>query len=149
MFEHVTEKKRSRWRTFWPEVADIGGADEAIRLGYWTCSLVAGLTAVVALFGQTWSGLVDALVFALLGLGLKRKWRSAAVAASLLFALNVVISLSRSPLVGVLTVIFFVCLLSGVRGTFAHRRLIAQGLQPGSGVPVNLEAAKQDGDGAG
>ena len=41
MFEQVTQ--RSRWRTFWPEVSDLDGAKEAIKLGYGACFVLAGL----------------------------------------------------------------------------------------------------------
>jgi hypothetical protein len=122
MFEDVTQK-RSRWRIFWPEVTDLDGAREAIKLGYGACFVLAGLNVIVAAFGPK-AGFADAIVFAILGLVLRRKSRTAAVIAVALMSLNIIVSISRVPLVGALTIILFVCLLSSVRGTFAYWKLI-------------------------
>lgn len=130
MFEEVTQK-RSRWRIFWPEVTDLDGAQEAIRLGYGACFVLAGLNAIVATFGPK-AGFADAIVFGVLGLVLRRKSRTAAVIAVALMSLNIIVSISRVPLVGALTIILFVCLLSSVRGTFAYWRLVRA--EPGSGT---------------
>lgn len=117
--------RQPRWRTFWPEIESAAGADLAITLGYWAAFLVAGATAVtsvIPMFGVGLAGLVDAAVFALCGLGIWRKWRVAAVCAFLLFAVNIVFSLSRGGGFGVLAVFVFVGLLNGLRGTFGHAR---------------------------
>jgi hypothetical protein len=95
MFEEVTQK-RSRWRTFWPEVSDLDGAKEAIKLGYGACFVLAGLNAVVAAFGPR-AGFADAIAFGVLGLALRRKSRTAAVIAVGLMSLNIIISISRLP----------------------------------------------------
>lgn len=121
MFEDVTHT-RSRWRTFWPDVSDLEGAREAITLGYGACFVLAGLNAVVAVFGRP-AALLDGIVFAILGLLLRRKSRAAAVIAATLMSANIVISMTQVPFVGVLTIILLVCLLAAVRGTFAYRKL--------------------------
>jgi hypothetical protein len=131
MFEEVTQK-RSRWRIFWPDVTDLYGAKEAIKLGYGACFVVAGLNAIVATFGPK-AGFADAIVFGVLGLMLRRKSRTAAVIAIALTSLNIIISLSRAPFVGALTIILFVCLLSSVRGTFAYWKLLRAELGSGGG----------------
>jgi len=122
MFEEVTQK-RSRWRIFWPEVTDLDGAKEAIRLGYGACFVLAGLNAIEAAFGPK-AGFADAIVFGVLGFVLRRKSRTAAVIAVALMSLNIIVSMSRVPLVGALTIILFVCLLSSARGTFAYWKLL-------------------------
>jgi hypothetical protein len=116
----------SRWRTFWPEVDSLAGSDEAITLGYWAAFFVAVLGAVMALLpgvGPGIAGLADAIVYALCGLGVWRKWRIAALLAFLLFVANVIFSISRGGGVGVLSIFIFAGLINGVRGTFAWAKL--------------------------
>jgi hypothetical protein len=123
MFEEVA-RPRSRWRVFWPDVGDMDGAREAIKLGYWACFIVAALTAVMATFGLMGAGFADAVVVALLGVGLLWKWRTAAVLGFALFTANIGMSLSRGQGVGALAIFLLFCFASAVRGTFAYRRLI-------------------------
>jgi hypothetical protein len=136
MFEEGTQK-RSRWRIFWPDVTDLYGAKEAIGLGYGACFVVAGFNAIVATFGPK-AGFADAIVFGVLGLMLRRKSRTAAVIAIALMSLNIIVSLSRAPFVGAVTIILFVCLLSSVRGTFAYWKLLRAESGSGGG-PANGE----------
>ena len=82
------------------------------------CFVLKVLDVIVAAFGPK-AGFADAIVFAVLGLVLRRKSRTAAVIAVALMFLNIIVSISRVPLVGPVTIILFVCLLSSVRGTFA------------------------------
>jgi len=134
MSEQVA-KPRSRWRVFWPDVRDVEGASEAIKLGSWACFIVAALTAVMAVFGLLGASVVDAVVFALLGVGLLRKWRTAAVVGFALFTRNIVISVGRGQAMGALAIILIFCFASAVRGTFAYWRLERLGaekqLRPG------------------
>jgi hypothetical protein len=122
MFEQVT-RKQSRWRIFWPDVTDLHGANEAIRLGYGACFVLAGMNVIAAAFGPR-AALADAIIFAVLGFVLRRKSRTAAVIAVALMSLTIIVSITRVPFVGVVTIILFVCLLSSVRGAFAYRKMI-------------------------
>jgi hypothetical protein len=118
--------RRSRWMVFWPAMDTKVGADEAIRLGYLAAFAVAVLTTVAVPFGipgTSLASLVDAGVYAMLGLGIWRKWRPVAVLAFLLYSANLVFTIVQSHTIGVLAVFIFVGLLNGVRGTFAHARL--------------------------
>ena len=114
--------KPSRWRIFWPDLDDISGAEDAITLGYWAAFALAVLGVVVSLVSNL-AGLADAVVFALCGLGIWRRWRTAAVIAFLLFVANVLFSLVQGHGVGVLAIFAFIGLTNGVRGTFARSRL--------------------------
>jgi len=122
MFEE--QPQPSRWRIFWPQVSDLDGARETIRLGSGACFALAALTAIVATFGSK-AGFVDAAVWGVIGWGIRRKSRAAAVIGVTLLSLSIMssISLSGVPIVGVVPIICFVCLLSSVRGTFAYRKL--------------------------
>ena len=133
MFDGVTQQ-RSRWRIFWPEVDDLDGANEAIKLGYGACFVLAGLTALMALIGPK-AGFVDAILYAGLGLLLRRKSRTAALIALVLMTLSIIISVSQFPIVGALTIILYVCLISAARGTFAYWRLVRAQSSP------NVQAA--------
>lgn len=125
MFDGVTQQ-RSRWRIFWPEVDDLDGANEAIKLGYGACFVLAGLAAVMAVIGSK-AAFVDAILYVGLGLLLRRKSRTAALIAVVLMTLSIIMSVSQFPIVGALTIILYVCLISAVRGTFAYRRLVRAG----------------------
>ena len=122
MFEDVTQK-RSRWRIFWPEVTDLDSAREAIKLGCGACFVLAALNVLMATFGAR-SAFADAIIYAVLGLWIRRNSRAAAVIGVALMSLSVIVSVARLPLIGALTIILYVCLLSGMRGTFAYRKLI-------------------------
>ena len=122
MFEEVTNK-RTQWRIFWPDVTDLEGAQEAIKLGYIACFVLTGVSAIAAAFGPI-ENVAGVLIFGVLGLLMRRRSRAAAVIAASLMALKIVGTLmSGIPIVGVVTLIVFACLISGVRGAFAHRRL--------------------------
>jgi hypothetical protein len=126
MFESVT-KTESRWKFLWPDVSDLAGAEEGIKLGYWGAFLVAGLTTAVSVLqvmgANLWS-LLDAGVFALVGVGVWRKWRTAAVIGLLLFTGNLIISLTRGLGLSILAIFVFLGLVAAVRGTFAYHRLM-------------------------
>ena len=123
MFQEVT-RKGTRWRIFWPDVDDLDGAREATRLGYIACFVLTGVGAIAAIFNPA-AGLFDALVFGVLGWRLRRNSRIAAVIAAAWVGLAIIVFIAqtRTPFVGVLTIILFACLVSGVRGTFAYARL--------------------------
>lgn len=114
--------RHPRWRTFWPEIESLEGADEAITLGYWGAFGAAALAVVASFvpwFGAAPAGLIDAAVYALCGVGIMRKWRSAAVLALLLLVASLVLAGG----IGVLTFFILVGLINGVRGTFLRRKM--------------------------
>ena len=107
------------------------GAQEAIALGYKACFLLSGLALVLAVFASKVS-LVDAVLFGALGEGARRKSPATAVIAAIWMCLNIVASvMTRGPLVGVIPIIPFACLVSGVRGAFAYRRQIRKASRAG------------------
>jgi hypothetical protein len=114
--------RHPRWRTFWPEIDSQAGADEAITLGYWAAfgaAVLGAITSLIAMFGAGPTGLIDAVVFALCGLGIMRRWRTAAVLALLLLVANLVLAGG----IGVVTFFILLGLVNGVRGTFLWRKL--------------------------
>ncbi len=137
MFERDTNGE-SRWEFLvWPDVSDLVGAQEAIRFGYWCAFTAAVATAVLfplGVLGGTLVGLFVATVYALVGLGIWRKWRAVVVVGFLLFAANFAATLAAglhfSGIVGIIKfrsivdIFIFFGLLAAVRGTFAYRRLV-------------------------
>lgn len=127
--------KSSRWRVFWPSVDTLPGSNDAIQLGYYAAFLAAVLGSVMAIVGAgaSLAGLVGPAIFVLLGVGIWRKWRVAALLAFVLIMGAVALSLSRGGGVGILVMFIFVGLLNGVRGTFAHARLSKSAALEGAG----------------
>jgi hypothetical protein len=136
MFEDIVNK-RSRWRAFWPEVDDVPGAEEAIRLCCWFAFVAAGLAAVVGtvtlfLARGDPSNVVSAIILAVVGVGVRRRWRSAAVAGVIFMVSGLVVLLGRGVPPGVLDMFVLVGFINGVRGTFAYKRLSRSAAQNSS-----------------
>jgi hypothetical protein len=110
----------------WPNVSDLAGVEYGIKQGYWGAFALAGLTTVVSLLhvwgADLWS-LIDAAVFGLIGLGIRRKWRSAAVVGLILFIGSLAFSLTRGLGIGALGIFILLGFVGAVRGTFAYHRL--------------------------
>jgi hypothetical protein len=62
-------------------------------------------------------------MLALLGLGVRSRWRTAAVAGFLLMVLGITATLANGSLPGVMDLFVSLAFVGGVRGTFAHARL--------------------------
>jgi hypothetical protein len=125
MFERVT-KPESRWRFLWPDVSDLAGAEEGIKLGYWGAFFVAGSTTILSVLGALGLGLAslfDAAVFGLIGVGLLRKWRSAALVGLILFSVNFVMTVAKGAAPSIVAVFILLGFIGAVRGTFAYHRL--------------------------
>lgn len=125
----------AKQNSLWPDVSDLPGAERAIRYGFWAAVFVAGATAAVALLaaylhrpvlGMDGSALLDAALFAGLGLGIAKKSRAAAVAGLGLYFVERVYSLrsGATNTTGLfMTVILTLYFMHGIRGTFAYRKL--------------------------
>ncbi|MDP9268517.1 MAG: hypothetical protein M3P27_09380 [Acidobacteriota bacterium] len=121
---------------FWPEVTDLESAKKACRTAAGAAFFIAGLTAIVAgiaLAGTTvipgisgWA-LVDAAIFLVLGIFLRRFSRTAAVIALVLFILERISMMTQdtSPASLPLGIFLTLMFITGVRGAFAYRRLSA------------------------
>ena len=114
--------RHPRWRTFWPEIDSVEGADEAITLGYsgaFGAAALAVVSSFVAWFGAAPAGLIDAAIYALCGVGIMRGWRTAAVLALLLLVTSLVLAGG----IGVFGFFILVGLINGVRGTFLRPKM--------------------------
>lgn len=121
--------KKKLAHLYWPDVDDADGAKAAADHAFGAAVCVSAVTALMAILScvgvkipliDAWS-LVDAGLFALLALGIRKMWRSAATIALVLFVLERVAAGKANGLIvaAILTAFF----ISGVRGTFAYRRM--------------------------
>jgi len=127
MFEEIVNRP-SRWRTFWPDVSDLAGAREAIRLAVWFAYLAAilGVIATVVTLlagGDVLTQLQSVLVFAIIGFGMQRRSSIAAVIGAILVAFGIGAALAQGQLPGVVSPFLLVGMINGVRGTVAFKRL--------------------------
>ena len=126
---------------WWPDVSDLPNAEKTIRYGFWTAVLVASITAVVALMafylhkpilGIDGAGLVDAVLFAAIAFGIYRRSRAAAIGGLVLYVgeraymSHTLPTGSLTLTAVVMTVIYTMCFVHGVRGTVAYRKLSSQ-----------------------
>ena len=121
--------------SFWPKIYDVQSARKAAKQGMGACFFVAGVTALVAFYSRMGfqlfpdinaSAFLDAGVFAILGIGIYRMSRVAAVAALVLYLIEQVWVMSKvHTIIGFpfpMILIMVVCFAAGIRGTFAFHR---------------------------
>jgi chromate transport protein ChrA len=118
-----TPKPTSRLRDlFWPDLSVDTSAESACDTASWACFAIAGITTLVGVWNNP-SVLIDALLFVLIGFGLRKKWRSAAVAGFLLYVLEVLVGISMGQVPGILTILILAILFNSIRASYAYRRL--------------------------
>ncbi len=120
-----TPKPTSRLKElFWPDVSDETGARTASHLAMWASFLIAGISTAIALLGAApKAALLDAALFALIGLGIRKMSRTAAVCGLLLYVLEQVYAVvERRAGFGVIAIIVTFLFVSSIRGTFGYHR---------------------------
>ncbi len=128
---------KSNW--FYPQITDLESAREASHQGVWACAAVAGVTLLfyglthfnINPLRLTSYALIDSALFLLLGVGIYRKSRTAAVLGLALYVLERIFGSIEYGFKGsavlVLVVIAFV---NSVRGTFAYRKYLETASNP-------------------
>jgi hypothetical protein len=76
----------------------------------------------VVFFTSLWS-IVDAVLFLLIGFGLRKKWRTAAIAGFLLYVLETITVITGGRPPGILTIVILAILFNSIRASFAFHRL--------------------------
>lgn len=126
------QKSAGGMKGLWPDVDTLERAKAASRQGMWAALLVAGVTAVGAQFhllGLDALAFFDAGLFAMIGLGLYRVSRVAAVCGLLIFAAErVYMFVDKQITGGVLALVILLAFVTGGRGAFAYHRLRKQAL---------------------
>lgn len=126
-----TPKPTSRARElFWPNLSSEPNSQSACETASYACFFIAGLTTLFAL-ATSKLGLIDAALFLIIGFGLRKMWRTAALAGFILYLIEQGLVLAQGQFPGVLTILIAVILLNGVRASFAYQRMhkMAKGLQ--------------------
>jgi hypothetical protein len=120
----------SSW--YWEDVSGVSGAEKAINGGFWAALFVAVVTSLfvglsfagISLLGIGPAALLDAGIFAVIAIGIKRKSRFAAVAGLILYIIERVYMFQRGGTGGmVMGIVFTLLFLNAVRGAFAYHRL--------------------------
>ena len=113
----------------------------SIQLGWGAAAISVVTTTLFTLF-FTRAGLLDrplvvwaissALVTALLGYGVYRRSRRAAITLLVMFLISRIWFYVQTGSLGspLLSIIFLYCFVEGVRGTLAHHRSVARGVEP-------------------
>lgn len=86
---------------------------------------IAGITTVVAFFSGL-AILVDAVLFALIGFGVRKMWRSAAVAGFVLYIVEQSTAMAQGRVPGVLIILIPAILSNSIRASFSFRRMRRQ-----------------------
>jgi len=118
-----TPKTSSRLRDlFWPDLSVDTSAESACETASYACFAVAAISTLFLIWASLLV-LVDAALFVLIGFGLRKKWRTAAIAGFLLYLLEVIGTISQGHAPGILTILILVILFNSIRASFAYRRL--------------------------
>lgn len=136
----VAPAKKRRQNGIWPIITDAASAKFAAKQGMGAAFFCAGSTVLFVLLahqgmslvqGIDETALVDAAVFAALGIGILRMSRVAAVAALALYIVERIVMWTRVSSAGGLSIpmmaVIVLCFVSSIRGTFAYQRYKGSG----------------------
>jgi len=116
-------KQTSRFRElFWPDLSTDVNAQSACLTASWACFIIAAITVVLALALVGLAALVDAALFVAIGFGLRRMWRTAAVAGFVLYIAEQAAGIASGGRPGILTIFVLAILFNSVRASFAYQR---------------------------
>jgi ABC-type polysaccharide/polyol phosphate export permease len=126
---------------YWPKIEDEPSAEAATKPAVGASCFVAavtGLLAVLSIFyhkpivGLDGWGLVDAIIFALIAWRISKVSRAWAVVGLLMYLLEVGYKLATNPssALGIVTIIFILTYINGIRGTFAYHQYRKSGIDP-------------------
>ena len=125
----MSQRNNSYWRRVcWPNIYDQDSAAKAAKTAASMAFLVSGTTAFLwilsrlGVFNVSGTVLIDAIVFAVIGIGLRHMWRSASVIGLLLHLIKVVNSVVHAPGLVVVSVLTTLVFANGIRGAVAYRR---------------------------
>jgi hypothetical protein len=121
---------------WWPNVESAENAAWAVKQAYWAtvvCACVTGIAALRAVRGVAFikslgingGSLLDAGVFAMIAIGLRRQSRAAAWSALLLYLVERLFSTVSSGKINtpIVSIVFVLAFIGGIRGANALHRL--------------------------
>jgi hypothetical protein len=115
----------------WPHITDADSAKKASRQGYWACAFIVGITllfVVLSLFGKGLldvglSALLDVLVFMIIGWGIYKMNRFAAVVGLFFYLFERILTWAEYGHGGPgTTAIICLMFVNAVRGTFEYHK---------------------------
>ena len=122
---------KNRFNWIWPSITDTVSAKKASRQGVWACGYCVGGTLLlvglnvfgIRLYDMDMTALLGAFLFIIIGWGIYKMNRFAAIAGLVLFIIERVVAWSeygpKSPVVAIIVTLAFV---TSVRGIFAYHR---------------------------
>ena len=122
---------RRRRRVYWPKICDQESATKAAKTAANMAFLVSGTTAFLwilsplAVFNVPATVLIDAILFAVIGVGIRCMLRSASVIGLLLYLIKVGNGVVHAPGLVIISVLTALVFANGVRGAIAYRKFTA------------------------
>jgi hypothetical protein len=124
---------------FWPTIENEGSAEAATHSAVGVSGFIAAVTALLAILGIVYHkpiggvdgwGLIDAAMFVVIAWRIHRMSRAWAIVGILMYLFEVGYKLVTSPsgALGVLTIIFILSYISGIRGTFSYHQYRQEGM---------------------
>lgn len=135
---------------YWPEIKDLSTAKDAV-LGAVAVSIfvaaISGLLAILSLIykkpilGINGLSLVDAALFALVAWRIRKMSRTWSIIGLMLYLVEVGERVVNHPsgAVGVLTIIFILAYIGGIRGAFGFHRYTKQGAHQVATSETNVD----------
>jgi hypothetical protein len=103
----------------------------------WACFIVAIVTAALAIFVNH-AAFLDAGLFALIGLGLRKALRTAAVGGFVLYILEQIANIVAGQIPSVVAILISIILFNGIRAAYAYQRFCrSPSPLPAIGTPEN------------
>jgi hypothetical protein len=118
-----TPKPTSRLKDlFRPDLSSEAAARTVCHSAAWACFIIGAVSTILSFFIE-YASVFDAMLFFLIGLGLWRAWRTAAIAGFVLYIAEQVTLLASGHMPSVLALFIAVILFNGVRASFAYQKL--------------------------
>jgi hypothetical protein len=118
-----TPKPTSRLKDlFRPDLSSEFAARTVCHTASWACFIIAVMGAILSFF-VSYASAFDAALFFLIGLGLRKAWRTAAIAGFVLFVAEQVWLVANGHVPSVLAFFIVIILFNGVRASFVYQRL--------------------------
>lgn len=127
MSEKNTQPRKD-FNKFWPKITDPEIAHYAASQGVWACGIICGFTILnTALFMIDYPGqpvdlmaLVDVALFGLIGIGIHKKYKIAAIAGLILYLSVFILKITFIPIQalisGFFAIFFILAFINSIRG---------------------------------
>lgn len=124
----MLQQKGRGW--IWPDVSDENSSKDASKQGLWAAGFVATITSLMAFSGAMGfdqSAFVDAFLFVIIGFGIYRFSRTAAIAGLGLYIVERIYAWStvgvKNAAIAAILILMFV---NSIRGTFSYHKIMRQ-----------------------